>query len=127
VLQDYDNGFWFSPDEGVTWTEISLSDQGVFLAHSEYVHSQAIIIGQGLSHWRTVDSGATFVTIAAPLPPAPPVFTFHPDQPDYLLFHGQRCTSQDTDCEVDVLDLFCLLGLSASLIADAQNSWLPYS
>jgi len=126
LLQDANNGFWFSKNEGGSWRRLSLDSESVFFYPHSYFDNQVlffflfllftfdfekkktgifdhqgIIVGYEKNHWRTDDSGESFTGFEVPLLGAFPFFSFHPDESDYLIFMGKDCPFSE-ECPVTV-------------------------
>ena len=53
--------------------------------------NQVILLGYDRLHFMTTDNGVTWKNITVPFQPQIPIFNFHPDDSNYLIFHGQNC------------------------------------
>lgn len=88
---------WSSYDEGRTWrqqTTIPPTEARYMIPHA-FDESRLILAGSNKKHWKTSDSGKTYVSFTTPLEPAfnslDLALSFHVDKPAWLLFVGKKC------------------------------------
>ncbi|KAI1154791.1 hypothetical protein F4825DRAFT_146362 [Nemania diffusa] len=85
-------------DHGKTWStpkELDGKDIYAIITHT-YVKDMAFFLTTGVKVYYTTDRGKSFDSFEAPVPldrqsRASPL-SFHPDQPEWLIWHGLKCT-----------------------------------
>ncbi|KAI1115206.1 hypothetical protein F5Y14DRAFT_411484 [Nemania sp. NC0429] len=112
---DAGGDIFITHDHGKTWDtpkELKGKDIRAITAH-DYVKDMAFFFTPKKEVYYTTDRGKTIDSFEAPTPLDPalgPVLSFHPDQPEWLIWHGRKCT--ENTCY-----------LQASLSTDRGDNW----
>ncbi|KAI1214041.1 Oligoxyloglucan reducing end-specific cellobiohydrolase [Annulohypoxylon truncatum] len=92
-------------DHGKNWTKAKLpGDEGIYAVVTHpYVKDMAFLLTRGKKVFYTVDRGRHFNYFETRDEPDTSLdrlpLAFHPDRPDWLIWHGKRCTG-DNDCHL---------------------------
>ncbi|KAI0966975.1 hypothetical protein F4678DRAFT_447885 [Xylaria arbuscula] len=105
-------------DHGKTWvTPKELEGKGIsgIVTHT-YVKDMAFFLTAEHKVYYTTDRGKSIDSFKVPDPlesqPRESPFSFHPDRPDYIIWHGQKCTGDGDKCYIE-----------ASLSTDRGDNW----
>lgn len=98
------NDVWRSTDEGQAWSKASTIPQSATRALIQHPFSakEAFAITDAVTHYKTVDSGASWTAFTTPSKPASAnsgALSFHSQRPGYLIFMGTLCSGgNNRDC-----------------------------
>ncbi|KAI0750610.1 Oligoxyloglucan reducing end-specific cellobiohydrolase [Irpex lacteus] len=100
-----DHSIWQSSSEGYYWQQVLPNEKFVAFYMHAYSHDRAYLITESQKYYYTTDTGKTWYSLDAPLPPngfGLAVLHFHPIHSDYLIWTGQKdCAAFGPNCHVE--------------------------
>jgi photosystem II stability/assembly factor-like uncharacterized protein len=114
LILDENDEFWFSQNEGTNWTSINFAEEGYAIMKNPYFSSQVIVLVNNRVQYITNDNGVTWNELNIPLEAQIPIFSFHPDDSKFMLFHGKNCA----------LESYC--PTSVYYTTNGGRTWTPF-
>lgn len=100
MTHDKKDSIWQSKNSGRGWERI-LNGGVTTMAQNPYFDERLYFVTAGKTHTLTKDKGATFVSFDTPVEPNSlnsPVFEFHAEEPDWIIFTGDAGCTSGSDC-----------------------------
>ncbi|BEI81872.1 hypothetical protein CcaverHIS002_0210320 [Cutaneotrichosporon cavernicola] len=99
LLHMSDGSAWQSSNEGYSWTQLEKDTKFLSIIMHPFDDQRAYLLTEGKNIWYTTDRGGSWNTFTVPEDPnnlGIPVFDFHPEKSDRLIFTGS------VDCQSEV-------------------------
>ncbi|KAI7893622.1 uncharacterized protein EV154DRAFT_600677 [Mucor mucedo] len=103
VVRTQDGKIWRSDNDGFSWKELFPGHKVVAIYQNSHFDQRAFFITTSNTHFVTSDKASSFEEIRTPLAPLNilqgTVMNFHNDDPDYVIFMGEKdCSGLAANC-----------------------------
>ncbi|KAI8640138.1 hypothetical protein BD408DRAFT_445362 [Parasitella parasitica] len=103
IVRTLDGKVWLSDNDGYSWKELFPGHKVISIYQNPHFDQRAFFITEGRTHFVTSDKASGFNEIKTPIAPLDflpgTVMSFHNDDPDYVLYMGERnCDALASNC-----------------------------
>ncbi|KAF1797441.1 hypothetical protein V8B55DRAFT_1516083 [Mucor lusitanicus] len=103
IVRTQDGKIWRSDNDGYSWKELFSGHKVIAIYQNPHFDQRAFFVTEGTTHFVTSDKASNFDEIKTPIPPLTYLFgsvmSFHNDDPDYVLYLGEKnCDALASNC-----------------------------